>query len=161
MHVLSYRKCTSTDPSTLQTMSSSQKQTTDGWKLTGTDKSLSTIITQARGLLECCSSCAKKIHDWRWWVFFCCSTDVSNANRNRNLIQRPCHESDSVVDCRLTDPIEPTALTDEFVERMKLWTQAHCKYNHVQKPCRCRIGIISQFQVLSYTVVALKLTWHC
>lgn len=67
---------------------------------------------------------------------YCCSTDVSNANRNRNLIQRPCHESDSVVDCRLTDPIaEPTTLTEEFVERMRLWTQAHCKY-HAQKPCK-------------------------
>ena len=130
--------------------------TTDGWKLTGADKSLSTIITQARGLLECCSSFAKKIHDWRWWVFFCCSTDVSNANRNRNLIQRPCHESDSVVDCRLTDPIEPTALTDEFVERMKLWTQAHCKYNHVQKLCRCRIGIESHCSCTEVDEALLK-----
>lgn len=61
------------------------------------------------------------------------STDVSNANRNRNLNQRPCHESDSVVDCRLTDPIEPTARSDEFAERMELWTQAHCEYNQAHQ----------------------------
>ena len=53
-------------------------------------------------------------------------TDVSRAS-SRNLIQRPCHESDAVADCRLTDPIVPDLLPEEFGERMKLWNQAHCE----------------------------------
>ena len=32
------------------------------------------------------------------------------------------------MDCRLTDPIDPTADTTELVEHMELWTQAHCEY---------------------------------
>ena len=54
-------------------------------------------------------------------------TDVSMAS-SRNLIQRPCHESDAVADCRLTDPIVPNVLPHEYLERMKLWTEAYRKY---------------------------------
>ena len=57
-------------------------------------------------------------------------TDVSIAS-NRNLIQRPCHESDAVADCRLTDPIVPNVLPEAYVERMKLWNRAHSRWSHI------------------------------
>ena len=53
-------------------------------------------------------------------------TDVTRES-TRSLIQRPCHESDAVADCRLTDPIIPTVRPREFEERIQLWNQAHCE----------------------------------
>ena len=51
-------------------------------------------------------------------------SDVSKASHRTDLNQRPCHESDAVADCRLTDPIVPNVLREEYEERMKLWSQA-------------------------------------
>lgn len=53
-------------------------------------------------------------------------TDVTRES-TRSLIQRPCHESDAVADCRLTDPIIPTVRPIEFNERIQLWNEAHCE----------------------------------
>ncbi|KAJ7381198.1 B-1 B cell differentiation [Desmophyllum pertusum] len=86
--------------------------------------------------------------------------DVSHASQ-RNLIQRPCHESDSVADCRLTDPIVPTALTEEFEERMKLWNQAHFLPDAI--PAIRQDGLIISFEcrpvfsnVMEITITALN-----
>ena len=62
-------------------------------------------------------------------------TDVSMAS-NRNLIQRPCHESDAVFDCRLCDKIVPSNLSGEFMETMKLWMQAYRKIPY----CFCQLS---------------------
>ncbi|KAK2568420.1 hypothetical protein P5673_007452 [Acropora cervicornis] len=72
--------------------------------------------------------------------------DVSMAS-NRNLIQRPCHESDAVFDCRLCDKIAPSNLSGEFMETMKLWMQAH----HLPKktlPIR-QDGIVVSFEYIT------------
>lgn len=72
--------------------------------------------------------------------------DVSMAS-NRNLIQRPCHESDAVFDCRLCDKIAPSNLSGEFMETMKLWVQAH----HPPKktlPIR-KDGIVVSFEYIT------------
>ncbi|XP_031553377.1 mucosa-associated lymphoid tissue lymphoma translocation protein 1-like [Actinia tenebrosa] len=45
---------------------------------------------------------------------------------DNSIHQRPCHESDAYIDCRLTDPIIPGVLQDvDYHERMQLWQKAH------------------------------------
>lgn len=72
--------------------------------------------------------------------------DVSCAS-SRNLIQRPCHESDAVADCRLTDGIIPDLLPEEFVERMKLWNQAHTLPDEI--PPIDKDGLVVSFECRS------------
>ena len=57
-------------------------------------------------------------------MLFVSLADVSIASNRLN--QRPCHESDAVADCRLTDPIE-VSHPCEMLERTNLWDQAHRK----------------------------------
>ncbi|XP_048580644.1 mucosa-associated lymphoid tissue lymphoma translocation protein 1 [Nematostella vectensis] len=58
--------------------------------------------------------------------------DVVFRANNRFIIQRPCHESDAVIDCRLTDRIQPNTQPDEYRERVDLWVKAH----NLPKPLR-------------------------
>ncbi|XP_068704662.1 mucosa-associated lymphoid tissue lymphoma translocation protein 1 homolog [Montipora capricornis] len=71
--------------------------------------------------------------------------DVSMAS-NRNLIQRPCHESDAVLDCRLADKFSPSNLPEEYEERRDLWMHAHC-LPKVIPPIR-KDGIVISFEYI-------------
>lgn len=85
--------------------------------------------------------------------------DVSRAS-SRNLIQRPCHESDAVADCRLTDPIVPDLLPEEFGERMKLWNQAH--YLPDEIPPIDQDGLVISFECrpVFSNVMEIKISAH-
>ena len=41
--------------------------------------------------------------------------------------QRPCIETDAKVDFRLTDPIQPDMMEDDYVERCRMWMEAKRK----------------------------------
>lgn len=47
--------------------------------------------------------------------------------RAYGLPQRPCLETDSMADFRLTDPIQPEIMEEEFSERCRRWMEAKRK----------------------------------
>jgi len=82
--------------------------------------------------------------------------DVHMAS-NRNLIQRPCHESDAVADCRLSDPIQDDARPAEYVERVKLWTRAHNLPERIQPINKNGIVISFECQPMFSNVMDIKI----
>lgn len=82
-----------------------------------------------------------------------------------NLSQRPCLETDCMMDFRLTDPILPEFLSKEFMERCRRWNEAK-RYPQefcVKSPA---LQFILSFQapfsnVLRVVVTTVKKTKEC
>ena len=53
-----------------------------------------------------------------------CYLDFARAY---GLPQRPCLETDTMADFRLTDPIQPEVMEEEFGERCRRWMEAKRK----------------------------------
>lgn len=83
--------------------------------------------------------------------------DVTRES-TRSLIQRPCHESDAVADCRLTDPIIPTVRPREFEERIQLWNQAHFLPGDIRPIERDGITITFNYRPVFSNVLDIAIT---
>ncbi|CAH3028984.1 unnamed protein product [Porites evermanni] len=83
--------------------------------------------------------------------------DVTRES-TRSLIQRPCHESDAVADCRLTDPIIPTVRPIEFNERIQLWNEAHFLPGDIRPIERDGITITFNYRPVFSNVLDIAIT---